>query len=79
MINYLIRFSQTSSSQTPCPDIHTYCGGTWKGIINHLSYIQNMGFDAIWISPVVANTPGGYHGKILREKNIIIIIIIPRA
>ena len=21
-----------------------------------------MGFDAIWISPVVKNTPGGYHG-----------------
>lgn len=21
-----------------------------------------MGFDAIWISPVVENTPGGYHG-----------------
>lgn len=20
------------------------------------------GFDAIWISPVVTNTPGGYHG-----------------
>jgi alpha-amylase len=21
-----------------------------------------MGFDAIWISPIVANTPGSYHG-----------------
>ena len=21
-----------------------------------------MGFDSIWISPVVSNTPGGYHG-----------------
>lgn len=21
-----------------------------------------MGFDAIWISPVVTNSPGGYHG-----------------
>jgi hypothetical protein len=21
-----------------------------------------MGFDAIWISPIVTNTPGGYHG-----------------
>ena len=21
-----------------------------------------MGFDAIWVSPVVTNTPGGYHG-----------------
>jgi glycosidase len=32
------------------------------GIVNHLDYIQGMGFDAIWISPIVTNTPGGYHG-----------------
>lgn len=31
-----------------------YCGGTWKGITNKLDYIQGMHFDAIWISPVVA-------------------------
>ncbi|KZT55581.1 glycoside hydrolase family 13 protein [Calocera cornea HHB12733] len=30
------------------------CGGTWAGIENHLDYIQAMGFDAIWISPIVA-------------------------
>ncbi|KZO91942.1 glycoside hydrolase family 13 protein [Calocera viscosa TUFC12733] len=30
------------------------CGGTWSGIENHLDYIQGMGFDAIWISPIVA-------------------------
>jgi alpha-amylase len=27
-----------------------------------LDYIKGMGFDAIWISPVVTNSPGGYHG-----------------
>lgn len=26
-----------------------------------------MGFDAIWISPVVDNTPGGYHGYWMRD------------
>lgn len=30
-----------------------YCGGTWKGIMEKLDYIQGMNFDAIWISPVV--------------------------
>eukprot|EP01129_Flabellula_baltica_P013033 TRINITY_DN5987_c0_g1_i2.p1 TRINITY_DN5987_c0_g1~~TRINITY_DN5987_c0_g1_i2.p1 ORF type:complete len:404 (+),score=64.47 TRINITY_DN5987_c0_g1_i2:283-1494(+) len=30
--------------------------------MNHLDYILGMGFDAIWISPVIKNTPGGYHG-----------------
>ncbi|KAJ3723796.1 glycoside hydrolase family 13 protein [Lentinula raphanica] len=45
-----------------------YCGGNWQGIIDKLDYIQEMGFDAIWISPIVENvegvTDGGeaYHG-----------------
>jgi alpha-amylase len=54
------RFS--SPSGKPCPDIHNYCGGNFQGIIDHLDYIQGMGFDAIWISPVVENVPGAYHG-----------------
>jgi len=31
-------------------------------MIDNLDYIKGMGFDAIWISPVVKNYPGGYHG-----------------
>ncbi|KAK5136120.1 hypothetical protein LTR08_004171 [Meristemomyces frigidus] len=34
-----------------------YCGGTWGGIKSKLDYIQGMNFDAIWISPVVAQLP----------------------
>ena len=30
--------------------------------MNHLDYVQTLGFDAIWISPVVANLDNGYHG-----------------
>ena len=56
------RFARTSGDATPCQDLGKYCGGTFKGIQNNLDYIQGMGFDAIWISPVVANTPDGYHG-----------------
>eukprot|EP01084_Bolivina_argentea_P226656 382831_1 len=56
------RFAKTSGSSSACNDLSKYCGGTFKGIQNHLSYIQKLGFDAIWISPVVANTPNGYHG-----------------
>ncbi len=55
------RFSRTSGDTSGC-DISKYCGGTFKGLQNNLDYIQNMGFDAIWISPVVENTDGGYHG-----------------
>lgn len=45
-----------------------YCGGDWDGIIGRLDYIQGMGFDAIWISPVTKNIEGptaygeAYHG-----------------
>ena len=57
------RFSQGSSSNDgACGDLSNYCGGTFKGIEAHLDYIQGMGFDAIWISPVVDNFGNGYHG-----------------
>jgi alpha-amylase len=56
------RFSPSNNTASPCNNLGNYCGGTWKGITNHLDYIQGMGFDAIWISPVISNTPGGYHG-----------------
>ncbi|ORX36860.1 glycoside hydrolase superfamily [Kockovaella imperatae] len=50
------------------PKAQTWCGGTWLSIIDKLDYIQDMGFDAIWISPVSTNidiaTPYNfaYHG-----------------
>ncbi|KAI1407613.1 glycoside hydrolase family 13 protein [Hypoxylon sp. FL1857] len=45
-----------------CGDLSNYCGGTFQGLQSKLDYIAGMGFDAIWITPVVANTDGGYHG-----------------
>ncbi|MCJ1234349.1 hypothetical protein MMC14_002310 [Varicellaria rhodocarpa] len=58
------RFARTDNSTTAPCDLQamTYCGGTWQGLINRLDYIQGMGFDAIWISPVSTNTQDGYHG-----------------
>ena len=38
------------------------CGGDYKGLISKLDYIQGMGFDAIWVSPIIENTEGSYHG-----------------
>ncbi|GFF36041.1 alpha-amylase A type-3 [Aspergillus udagawae] len=55
------------SSDTPC-DPSRYCGGSWSGIIDKLDYIQDLGFTAIQISPVVENIPDNtkygeaYHG-----------------
>jgi alpha-amylase len=42
--------------------LSNYCGGTWAGIESQLDYITNMGFDAIWISPMVSNIGNAYHG-----------------
>lgn len=52
----------TGSDNPPQCDLSTYCGGTFAGLAEKLDYITSMGFDAIWISPIVVNTPGGYHG-----------------
>jgi len=38
-----------------CPNLRHYCGGTYKGIIDKLDYIKDLGFDAIWITPIVKN------------------------
>ena len=56
------RFSPSSGGSTPCSDLSTYCGGTFRGILNRLDYIQGLGVNAIWISPIPVNTPHGYHG-----------------
>jgi len=56
------RFARGNGDYSPCKNLKDYCGGTFKGIQKHLDYIQGMGFDAIWISPILPNTPGSYHG-----------------
>ena len=55
------RFARTDGSTDDCPDYliqMKYCGGTWVGIKNNLKYIKDMGFDAIWISPIPVNYQG---------------------
>lgn len=50
------RFSRTKGSKHgKCNVVDgQYCGGSWRGISERLDYIEGMGFDAIWISPIVA-------------------------
>ncbi|KAJ7651013.1 glycoside hydrolase family 13 protein [Roridomyces roridus] len=64
------RFARSDGSTTfPCSTSdRLYCGGSWRGIINHLDYISDMGFTAIWISPIQKQVEGdtyegeAYHG-----------------
>lgn len=63
------RFALADGSSPSCnATARQYCGGTWQGVIKKLDYIQGMGFDAVWISPVVKNIEDqtaygqAYHG-----------------
>ncbi|KAL4994851.1 glycoside hydrolase superfamily [Aspergillus recurvatus] len=70
------RFARTDGSTTAACDLaqRRYCGGSWQGIINQLDYIQDMGFTAIWITPITEQIPEvtavgtGFHGY--WQKNI---------
>ena len=55
------RFATSDGSEPECPILNVYCGGTHTGLKNKLGYIKEMGFDAIWISPIVKNSEGSYH------------------
>lgn len=39
-------------------------GGDIKGVVDHLDYLRDMGFTAIWLNPVLKNDQeqGSYHG-----------------
>jgi alpha-amylase len=64
------RFARTDGSMTaPCnATAGLHCGGTWRGTIDKLDYIQGMGFDAVMISPIMENIDNkvsygdAYHG-----------------
>jgi alpha-amylase len=44
-----------TTPEEACENLREYCGGTYDGLTSKLDYIQDMGFDAIWITPVVQN------------------------
>ena len=57
------RFAHTDNDPSSrCSDLRGWCGGTFKGIQRRLDYIEQLGANAIWISPIILNTDGGYHG-----------------
>ncbi|WP_409304620.1 alpha-amylase family glycosyl hydrolase [Peribacillus sp. SCS-155] len=45
----------------------SYNGGDFKGIIDKLDYIKDMGFTAIWLTPVFDNMDKGYHGYWVKD------------
>lgn len=47
--------SSSDTGGASCSNLGAYCGGTFQGLQSKLDYIQGLGFDAIWITPVVAS------------------------
>ena len=79
---YLItpdRFANANSKNDSFPNFketevnrnHDYKrhGGDIEGVTNHLEYIQNLGFTAIWPTPVLTNNMprGSYHGYAMTD------------
>lgn len=42
-------------------------GGDIRGVINHLDYLDDLGVTAIWLNPVVKNSPRCYHGYAIND------------
>lgn len=53
---------KTNNQNAKKDSMSSYHGGDFQGIIDKLDYIKDLGFTTIWISPVVENQVGGYHG-----------------
>lgn len=70
------RFAQAEGGNggAPC-DGKEWCGGDLQGLLSRLEYIDSMGFDCVWISPVVGQLEGddgpvsgtAYHGYWARD------------
>ncbi len=51
----------------PCPDKVDgnigYLGGDFKGVLDNADYIRNLGFGAVWITPIVDNPDQAFTGS----------------
>lgn len=51
------RFARSNGDESGCSG-KQWCNGTLRGITENLDYIKGMGFDCIWITPVVKQFQG---------------------
>ncbi len=70
------RADKADSPQMPArlgEQLSKFCGGTLRGIFNHLDYIKNLGCTALWLSPIFENNgapnpdSGNYHGYAIQN------------
>ena len=64
------RFNNGDTSNDKDANINdplAYHGGDFKGITEKLDYIKEMGFTAIWLTPIFENMDNGYHGYWIKD------------
>lgn len=62
MVDRFNNMDPTNDQDVNVNDPKAYHGGDLKGVTAKLDYIKEMGFTAIWLTPIFQNEPGGYHG-----------------
>ncbi|WP_059172985.1 alpha-amylase family glycosyl hydrolase [Bacillus sp. FJAT-27445] len=62
MVDRFNNGDQKNDKKVDANDPLSYNGGDFKGIIDRLGHIKDMGFSAIMLTPVFDNVDGGYHG-----------------
>ena len=55
-------FNRPLVAPTGVPDNIGYLGGDFKGILDNAGYIREMGFTAVWITPIVDNPDEAFTG-----------------
>jgi len=58
---------RTFDIPVPCPDKVDgnigYLGGDFKGVLDNAAYIRNLGFGAVWITPIIDNPDQAFAGS----------------
>lgn len=62
MVDRFNNGDKTNDFNVNTEDLKEYNGGDFKGITDKLDYLKEMGFTAIWLTPVFDNEDKGYHG-----------------
>lgn len=67
MVDRFNNMDPTNDKGVNVNDPKGYFGGDLKGVTAKLDYIKEMGFTAIWLTPIFENMPGGYHGYWIKD------------
>jgi glycosidase len=55
-------FDRPLRAMNGVPDNIGYLGGDFRGLLDHADYIREMGFTAVWITPIVDNPDEAFTG-----------------